>query len=238
MKIGIISDIHNNVVALDAVLVKLQEAQCEHIICCGDMIGIGPYPEETMQRLMQIPNLIAVLGNHDRCLTDGMPTTVPNAQLMDYEEMEHHKWEHSLLSNESTDFLNRLPCRRDITLGGLQIAVLHYCMDAKNQYIRYTPKPNLNDCQIMFSDIDADVILYGHNHEASLYQDEHSLYVNCGSLGCSAKEGNIALAGILTIDHCEAKYESLKVRYDVGKVVAEIERLAYPSSDVIRKMFF
>lgn len=54
MKLGVITDIHNNLIALQAVMQKLTELQCDPIICCGDIIGIGPYPEETVQFMMQI----------------------------------------------------------------------------------------------------------------------------------------------------------------------------------------
>ena len=47
MKYGIITDIHNNVTALRAVLKQLEQMNCDQIVCCGDMIGIGPDPEET-----------------------------------------------------------------------------------------------------------------------------------------------------------------------------------------------
>lgn len=72
MKLGIITDIHNNLTALDAVVKRLQEIKCDKIICCGDIIGIGPYPEETVQYMMQIPDLIAVRGNHEKYLLEGM----------------------------------------------------------------------------------------------------------------------------------------------------------------------
>lgn len=60
MKLGVITDIHNNITALKFIVEKLQLLKCDKIICCGDIIGIGPYPEETVQYLMQIPDLIAV----------------------------------------------------------------------------------------------------------------------------------------------------------------------------------
>lgn len=60
MKLGVITDIHNNITALKVIAEKLQQSGCDKIVCCGDIIGIGPYPEETVQYLMQIPNLIAV----------------------------------------------------------------------------------------------------------------------------------------------------------------------------------
>ena len=44
MKIGVITDIHNNLIALKTVVEELQKQKCDKIICCGDIIGIGPYP--------------------------------------------------------------------------------------------------------------------------------------------------------------------------------------------------
>ena len=47
MKLGIITDIHNNLIALNTVLEYFAQQNCDKIICCGDIIGIGPYPEES-----------------------------------------------------------------------------------------------------------------------------------------------------------------------------------------------
>ena len=82
MKLGIITDIHNNLTALKVVVEKLRQLQCNKIICCGDIIGIGPYPEETVQYIMKIPDLIAVRGNHEKYLLDKMPTDYPNEEHM------------------------------------------------------------------------------------------------------------------------------------------------------------
>ena len=46
MKIGIITDVHNNVIALNSMLQLFEEKGCDDIICCGDIIGIGPFPEK------------------------------------------------------------------------------------------------------------------------------------------------------------------------------------------------
>ena len=53
MKLGIITDIHNNLIVLKAVVEYFGQQNCDKIICCGDIIGIGPYPEETVQYMMQ-----------------------------------------------------------------------------------------------------------------------------------------------------------------------------------------
>ena len=109
MKIGIFADAHNNAVALEAVLRTLEGEKCDILACAGDIIGIGPWPEETVQRLMRIPNLIAVRGNHERYLLEGMPATYPNDEGMDEAEMAYHRWEHSRLSAASIAFLRALP---------------------------------------------------------------------------------------------------------------------------------
>lgn len=90
MKLGIISDIHNNLIALEKVLDCLQKEKCDKIICCGDIIGIGPYPEETVQLMMKTENLIAVRGNHERYLSEGIDS---NSEEMDENEKNHHLWD-------------------------------------------------------------------------------------------------------------------------------------------------
>ena len=135
MKLGVITDIHNNYIALKVVVEKLQQLKCDKIICCGDIIGIGPYPEETVQYMMQIPDLIAVRGNHEKYLLDKMPDEYPNEDMMGNGEIEHHKWEHSLLSQKSVDFLRKLPYRVNVEFEGYNLSIMHYCMDYDGHYI-------------------------------------------------------------------------------------------------------
>lgn len=99
MKLGVLTDIHNNLIALKTVVEYFEQQNCEKIICCGDIIGIAPYPEKTVKYLRKLPNLIAVKGNHDKYLPHGMPKEYPNEEQMDYGEMQHHKWEHGSVSS-------------------------------------------------------------------------------------------------------------------------------------------
>lgn len=52
MKIGILTDIHSNINALNVVLEEFEKLKVDKIICCGDIIGIGPKPEEVVQALI------------------------------------------------------------------------------------------------------------------------------------------------------------------------------------------
>ncbi|ODU57646.1 MAG: hypothetical protein ABT01_01865 [Clostridium sp. SCN 57-10] len=235
VKIGLITDIHNNIVALSAMLETLTAENCDKIICCGDIIGIGPYPEQTVQRVMKIRGLLAVKGNHDRYLTEGMPGKFPNEEAMSFSEMEHHKWEHRLLSKQSINFLDSLPYRIDVEFEKMRFTALHYAMDENGNY---TKSRQTEDLDIIFSNVDADVIIYGHEHEPAVHKIEGKLYINCGSLGCPSKDKNIARGGILTVQNGSASFEYINTPYDVESVLREIDRINYPDAQLIKKVFY
>lgn len=62
---GVISDIHSNLEALDAVLGVLEQKGAKSYICCGDIVGYGPEPNPVVERIAKLPDLLAVRGNHD-----------------------------------------------------------------------------------------------------------------------------------------------------------------------------
>ena len=237
MKLGIITDIHNNVTALQAVMKQLDQMHCDKIVCCGDVIGIGPYPEKTVQHMMQIPNLIAVRGNHEQYLLEGMPAEYPNEEDMSPGEMEHHRWEHQLLSEASAAFLQELPYRVDEVFDGLRVTVIHSCIDGQGHFHGSVRNPSESDLREMFTDIDSDVILYGHDHTRNICAGD-KLYINVGSLGCPASDRNIARAGVLTIENGNAEIEPIDVIYDADAVVRMIDQIQYPDAENIKKYFY
>lgn len=238
MKLGILTDIHNNLIALQTVVEYFAQQNCDKILCCGDIIGIGPYPEETVQYMRKLSNLIAVKGNHDKYLTDGMPEEYPNEEQMDYGEMWHHRWEHARLSEESVAFLRALPERVELVVGGYKLAIMHYCMDDEGKYVPYVPNPSDSDLERMMAHVDSDIVLVGHDHSRTVREVNGKWYINVGSLGCPGKDLNLARAGILTIEKDAVEIESVDLVYDAERVVAEINRLNYPEAENIKKFFY
>ena len=229
VKIGVFSDVHNNLPALEAVLSALEQHGCRRFICCGDLIGIGPYPEATVQRLRSIPNLTAVAGNHDRYLTEGLPEVFPNSEGMEREEMLHHRWEHGLLSAESAAFLKSLPLQAEMSSEGKRICIAHYPMDAAGRYLPIDPN-QLQSC--------GDIFLHGHDHARKIACADGQWIINPGALGCPGREKNIARAVVLTITGSDVNVQSIDVSYDAASVVQEISRLNYPSAGDIQKFFY
>ena len=109
MKIGIITDVHSNIIALNTVLNEFEKIKVDKIICCGDVIGIGPNPEETIQALIKRKDiLLAVRGNHEQYLLKGLPKNVhDDGRTMSLEEIDNHEWTHSKLSENSKNFISQ-----------------------------------------------------------------------------------------------------------------------------------
>lgn len=239
MKIGIMTDIHNNRRVLEEVLTVFEAEHCEQILCAGDIIGIGPEPEETVQRLMALPNLLAVRGNHETYLLEGMPSVWPNEEGMSPDEMEYHRWEHRRLSPASVSFLKSLPYRTKVCTAGKTIAIMHYCLSEENRCIRYTPNPDGKALSEMFSNVQGDIVVYGHDHAKTILCHQGRWYINCGSLGCPGKERNLARAAILQISESgEISVQQLEIRYKVSEVTGLIQKLQYPAAAEILQFFF
>lgn len=239
MKIGIISDIHSNIQALNAILKEFEKIRVEKIICCGDMIGIGINPEETVQALMKVKEkLIIVLGNHEKYLINGLPKTVHNDnRCMSYDEIENHKWNQNKLSKKSKLFINRLKDCEKFQILDKKIYVTHYPKKEDGTYKNHIKNPSAMESKELFKEIKADIFLYGHVHMSSVYNVENKWYINPGSLGCP-KGKNIAQAGILEINNGKIKYKSIDVKYNVNEIIEEIKQLKFPFYKKILEIFY
>ena len=239
MKIGIITDIHSNIQALKAILNEFEKIGVDKIICCGDIIGIGIYPEEVVQELINLKDkLISVKGNHEQYLLRGLPKEVhDDKRKMSQEEIGNHKWNHSKLSQTSIDFLAQLKESENIKIGGKDYYIVHYPSNADGTFKRNIKNPSVMELKEMFNDKEADIYLFGHTHTNYVNKIDNKWYINAGSLGCPMK-GNCANAGLLEIDGDNIKFENIKVEYNVREIIDEIIKLKMPFYREVLKIFY
>jgi len=239
MKLGIITDIHSNKIALEAVLQEFKKRNVEKIICCGDIIGIGPFPEETVQILTgNKDRVIGVRGNHEQYLLEGLPEKVhDDKRRMEPEEIGNHKWNHSQISKISKEFLNELPEYKNIEIENKKIYITHYPKNENGEYKKNIKNPTIEENEKMFSGIDADIFLYGHTHATNIKHKDGKWYINVGTLGCPMSDNN-ANAGILTIDKEKVDFEHLSVKYNVEEVTQEIEKIKFPFYKQVLEIFY
>ncbi|GAB4579734.1 MAG: metallophosphoesterase family protein [Anaerolineales bacterium] len=127
MRILIISDIHANLTALEAVLEHAGEV--ESIWCLGDLVGYGPDPNECVEKIRLLPNLACLIGNHDAAVIDQMDAATfnPEARLS-------IEWTHQQMSSENLAYLTQLPNRvvvENVTLvhGSPRSPTFEYLLD-------------------------------------------------------------------------------------------------------------
>jgi predicted phosphodiesterase len=104
MRVLVLSDIHANLSALDAVLADAGEFDA--VWCLGDLVGYGPEPNECVERIRGLPNLVCLLGNHDAAALGQIDTEVFNT-----EAKLSVQWTQAHLTPENSEFLRSLPDR-------------------------------------------------------------------------------------------------------------------------------
>ena len=131
MRVLILSDIHGNLSALEAVLAQsgAETGGADAVWCLGDLGGYGPDPNECVARMRALPNLTCLMGNHDKASLGGMDIEEFNP------EAQHAlDWTASRLTAETRDYLRALPERVEhgqytLVHGSPRRPVWEYIMD-------------------------------------------------------------------------------------------------------------
>lgn len=178
MRIALISDIHGNDVALQAVLEDIAQAAVDQIYCLGDTATLGPQPGAVLKRLRerQIPG---ILGNHDAFLLDPeLIHTYTDVPVI----LEAVAWSRRQLSEDDLAFLGSFLPRRTVVLEPPWTALLfHGSPRSHMEDILATTPPD--ELDRMLSGCDAPVLAGGHTHVQMLRQHRGALLVNPGSVG-------------------------------------------------------
>ena len=228
MRIGVIADVHSNIVALDTMLDVFASANVDCICCLGDIIGIGPYPEEIVQRMKKIPNLYCVYGNHEEYFMKR------NYEHMRQEEALFHMWEHNLLSKDSTNWITSLPKCINKVFDKVSCTIMHYGNDYKAMLLNPTGEQLVS----LFANVDSQLVLYGHVHTPSIVQYQNRWFINPGSLGCPGIDKNICRGVIVNINDENISWEVLEVPYAVNEVLQHMEEVNCPAIKTIQTMFY
>lgn len=242
MKIGIISDIHSNIIALEEVFKKFKIENVDKVICIGDVIGIGPHPEKCVQFLIEHKDMMLtyVKGNHENYLLNGIKRKNHNekdAKPMTDEQIATHIWNHSRINERQKEFIKELKCRDTIIIQDKRIIVEHYPMDEKNKFKKFNKNPTAIEIEELFEDKNADIYLFGHTHQIYYCNNNGKYYINPGSLGCPIYTKS-ASAGILNIENNNVEYKQIQVKYDIEKVVEDIKKLNCPLNHFMIYRFY
>jgi putative phosphoesterase len=222
MRLGLISDLHGNPFALDAVLAELRAAGVDQLVCLGD-IAPGPRPAETVQRIREFECPV-VLGNWDAWLLEGVVPPLPGPAGPRLQEQG--EWWAAQLGEDERSFLKALPPSVELELDGQRVLCVHGSPRSTTEDIHATTP----DDQLarMLDGAPPPVLATGHTHVQLLRLYGRTLIVNPGSVGLPFNSwppnGQIRMSpwaeyAILTAEEGRFSTELRRTTYEVEKLL-------------------
>lgn len=222
-RIAIISDIHGNMPALEAVLDDIRDRGIDRIFCLGDLVGKGPHPDRAVDITHEVC-AVTVKGNWDDYIL--RPAANPTIE-----------WHRQRLGAERLDYLRGLPDTFEFHISGKRVRLFHSsqvgiyhrvhmrdtperhaAMFENTEFTGFTPRP--------------DVVGYGDIHDAYINSFDHKILFNAGSVG-NPLDMTLAAYAVL-----EGGYDSetlavfglqlVRVPYDIERAIREAEQEAMP----------
>lgn len=184
MKIAVISDIHGNMQALEAVLEDIKKEGCEKIFCLGDLAMAGPEPTkaiELIKNLYKNGNFELIQGNTDEMIGDynTFGLEVKGKFPIMAAALENDV---KIIPENLKEFLKNLPKQKELEIEGVKILLVHGSPRKNDENI--SPDLPLEKVEEMVAGTDADVIFCGHTHIPCGYQTRNKqTIVNDGSVG-------------------------------------------------------
>jgi len=215
-EIAFFADVHANLPALQAITADAKSRGCTTFLHAGDVIGFGPFPEETLGHLQKI-NASGVLGNAEEAvLAVGRTKSCPEG--MDKKRCANHRKTWKKLSDTGRSLLFAMPAEIRFTWGGQRIVVMHHPASPENVCAE-TPEAEL---ERLCADTDADVIICGHAH-CTFAKKIHGVWVaNTGGAGRSG-DGDLR-ASYLLATRDPFSLHHIRVPYDLEETLQHLKK--------------
>jgi protein phosphatase len=224
-KIGIISDIHGNLPALEAVLKDIRARGIERIFCLGDLAGKGPHGEKAVDICREECEAV-VLGNWDDTIAKGNGPAFLNLS-----------WHRERLGAERLEYLENLPYAFNFYLSGRSIRLFH--ASASGLYERVFMMGPHETHEAMFTNTEftgngftPDIVGYGDIHHVFCKTWQGKMLFNAGSVGNALDEPNAAYV-ILEGNYGDEKkgyfsLQTIRLPYDAELAIQQAQAEGMP----------
>ncbi|HEX6133469.1 MAG TPA: metallophosphoesterase family protein [Longimicrobiales bacterium] len=235
MRYALISDIHANLPALEAVLADIAVRSDVDAIChLGDLVGYAPWPDEVVA-LLRESGIMGVAGNYDSTVATGYEHCGCRYEDARQEELSHvsYEWTRRNVSDATRRYLAGLPFRMDLRPLGGHVAgprlILVHGNPVLNTVYWTEDRPDRFCLEMAKSAVarEGDVLAFGHTHRPWHRTLEGIHFVNTGSVG-RPKDGDWRAAWT-RIDFTDGvAVELVRVAYDVELAARAIHESGMP----------
>lgn len=230
MRYALISDIHANLPALEAVLANIAaRPDVEAIHHLGDLVGYAPWPDETVA-LLRSAGIPGVAGNYDSTVATDYKHCGCKYEDARQEELSHlsYEWTRKHVSDETKAFLGALPFRIDLRplgghVAGPTVTLLHGNQVLNTVYVdEERPDSFLEKMGSAVGARAGDLVCFAHTHKPWHRVANGVHFVNAGSVG-RPKDGDWR-AGYVLLEFGvgEPRVEFVRVEYDVERAARAI----------------
>jgi predicted phosphodiesterase len=216
VRIAVLSDVHGNLVALDAVLADAAAVDAYWLL--GDLVAHGPRPAECVRRVRELPGLVAVRGNTDRYTLTQPPSP---------EAVPSFDWTRAALSPDDLAWLGSLPVEARPHDGVLLV----HASPGRDDGPGLDPHTSDADLVPAFAPADADLVVVGHTHHPDDRRVGDVRVVNPGSVSLPRPSDASTRYAILTSTDDDWSVEHRAVPYDRDAVLVDLTSGDHPSAD-------
>ena len=178
-RIGLVSDIHGNVFALDAVLAELEREELDGIVCLGD-VASGPQPREALDRVRAL-GCPVIMGNWDAWFLDPPPPP-PEGDEIALKLHESALFWSELVTAADLDYIRTFLPTYELDLGADEPAICFHGSPTSYDDFIFAATPEAEVTR-MLADGRRPTMIGGHSHVQLVRRIEHDLFVNPGSVG-------------------------------------------------------
>lgn len=211
MQVGLISDIHGNLPALESVLEDMPSL--DTIVCAGDVIGYNPWPAACVEKIREVAD-ITVMGNHDRMVR------TPHEYGSNHMAEAGLEFANEQLSNRQLKWLDDRP--RKATFVDDQFLLVHDHPTTVDEYV-YPVEFDKLRCYL---DNYRGLVL-GHTHMPHEQTIDDRIITNPGSVGQPRDKDPRAAYAILNTDSGDVELK--RTSYDIDRVISRIEEVGLPA---------
>jgi putative phosphoesterase len=246
VRIGVVSDIHGNVVAFDAVLADAAAAGVDQWWALGDLALFGPRPVEVLERLQSLPETRYVRGNTDRYVVTGeqpSPHATAADAVGDLDLVERYGamaaqigWTRGVLDQAGfVDWLAALPTgqRYESPDGSVLLGV--HASPGSDDGPGIDTDSDDDSLSALLGTGEADVVVGGHTHVATDRTLGNMRACNPGSVGLP-RRGRGASWMIIDLDDDGVRIEHRRTAFDVDEVIADLHRRRHPGASFVESV--